>query len=107
EDGIRDFHVTGVQTCALPITERASPSGTMIDSTAASRKSLHRPFITSVNRTPARLTTSPLDVDRNAAAAPAATSPPSSHPAQFCPSTAVGTSSTAASVSPLTSSWGV
>src|SRR5690606_39752797 len=26
EDGIRDFHVTGVQTCALPIS-RASPEG--------------------------------------------------------------------------------
>src|SRR5690606_41875739 len=24
EDGIRDFHVTGVQTCALPICARAS-----------------------------------------------------------------------------------
>src|SRR5207302_4920543 len=24
EDGIRDFHVTGVQTCALPISPRAS-----------------------------------------------------------------------------------
>src|SRR5690606_40290806 len=23
EDGIRDFHVTGVQTCALPISRRA------------------------------------------------------------------------------------
>src|SRR5690606_40768877 len=23
EDGIRDFHVTGVQTCALPILDRA------------------------------------------------------------------------------------
>src|SRR5690606_41110877 len=23
EDGIRDFHVTGVQTCALPISSRA------------------------------------------------------------------------------------
>src|SRR6266511_5908909 len=23
EDGIRDFHVTGVQTCALPISDRA------------------------------------------------------------------------------------
>jgi len=22
EDGIRDFHVTGVQTCALPILQR-------------------------------------------------------------------------------------
>src|SRR5436309_1889106 len=25
EDGIRDFHVTGVQTCALPIFRRVSP----------------------------------------------------------------------------------
>src|SRR5690606_39363856 len=25
EDGIRDFHVTGVQTCALPISESTSP----------------------------------------------------------------------------------
>src|SRR5690606_40095317 len=24
EDGIRDFHVTGVQTCALPISSRSS-----------------------------------------------------------------------------------
>src|SRR5690606_41066285 len=26
EDGIRDFHVTGVQTCALPISPRTSAS---------------------------------------------------------------------------------
>src|SRR5690606_37337145 len=26
EDGIRDFHVTGVQTCALPISEKLSRS---------------------------------------------------------------------------------
>src|SRR5690606_41123756 len=26
EDGIRDFHVTGVQTCALPICCRTGPS---------------------------------------------------------------------------------
>src|SRR5690606_39361876 len=25
EDGIRDFHVTGVQTCALPIFDRRAP----------------------------------------------------------------------------------
>src|SRR2546426_8123231 len=25
EDGIRDYKVTGVQTCALPITSRSSP----------------------------------------------------------------------------------
>src|SRR5690606_40305226 len=27
EDGIRDFHVTGVQTCALPICSGAAPRG--------------------------------------------------------------------------------
>src|SRR5690606_40441847 len=27
EDGIRDFHVTGVQTCALPILARAQGEG--------------------------------------------------------------------------------
>src|SRR5690606_39453505 len=26
EDGIRDFHVTGVQTCALPISSLTRPS---------------------------------------------------------------------------------
>src|SRR5690606_40912969 len=26
-DGIRDFHVTGVQTCALPISERVGSMG--------------------------------------------------------------------------------
>src|SRR5690606_39310646 len=26
EDGIRDFHVTGVQTCALPICRQTCPS---------------------------------------------------------------------------------
>src|SRR5690606_40003560 len=27
EDGIRDFHVTGVQTCALPLSPREIPPG--------------------------------------------------------------------------------
>src|SRR5690606_40578191 len=27
EDGIRDFHVTGVQTCALPICAAGAPGG--------------------------------------------------------------------------------
>src|SRR5690606_40285455 len=27
EDGIRDFHVTGVQTCALPISQTPTPGG--------------------------------------------------------------------------------
>src|SRR5690606_40220912 len=31
EDGIRDFHVTGVQTCALPISRRVPQMGTEID----------------------------------------------------------------------------
>src|SRR5690606_39349644 len=30
EDGIRDFHVTGVQTCALPIS-RTYPTGTVLN----------------------------------------------------------------------------
>src|SRR5690606_40617430 len=28
EDGIRDFHVTGVQTCALPISNASTQKGT-------------------------------------------------------------------------------
>src|SRR5690606_40131807 len=30
EDGIRDFHVTGVQTCALPISKEARTMDTFI-----------------------------------------------------------------------------
>src|SRR5690606_40745583 len=30
EDGIRDFHVTGVQTCALPICRESGPFGSHI-----------------------------------------------------------------------------
>src|SRR6266511_5417700 len=30
EDGIRDFHVTGVQTCALPISARDAPGPIVI-----------------------------------------------------------------------------
>src|SRR5690606_41008464 len=30
EDGIRDFHVTGVQTCALPILSRADTPGSYV-----------------------------------------------------------------------------
>src|SRR5690606_40252050 len=37
EDGIRDFHVTGVQTCALPISSRSMRMGTSIRK-AATRK---------------------------------------------------------------------
>src|SRR5690606_39346197 len=35
EDGIRDFHVTGVQTCALPISMAADPGFTPRDKRAA------------------------------------------------------------------------
>src|SRR5690606_41024116 len=37
EDGIRDFHVTGVQTCALPIWRSPSP---WVASTAATTLSI-------------------------------------------------------------------
>src|SRR5690606_40798115 len=30
EDGIRDFHVTGVQTCALPILLLTAPDGRLL-----------------------------------------------------------------------------
>src|SRR5690606_40081817 len=45
EDGIRDFHVTGVQTCALPIssevlTPAARPFLTMISCTVSCQKSI-------------------------------------------------------------------
>src|SRR5690606_6476841 len=35
-DGIRDFHVTGVQTCALPISDRGRPT------TAVRTRGAHR-----------------------------------------------------------------
>src|SRR5690606_39849875 len=39
EDGIRDFHVTGVQTCALPILRRAAgDSGTSASAAAGARR---------------------------------------------------------------------
>src|SRR5690606_40284427 len=34
EDGIRDFHVTGVQTCALPISSRSGVSQSVVSGTA-------------------------------------------------------------------------
>src|SRR5690606_39495794 len=36
EDGIRSFHVTGVQTCALPISSRCVGSGRPLTSTTLS-----------------------------------------------------------------------
>src|SRR5690606_40131710 len=34
EDGIRDFHVTGVQTCALPISGSSSIAGSLVGADA-------------------------------------------------------------------------
>src|SRR5690606_40235811 len=33
EDGIRDFHVTGVQTCALPILDKKALEAKFLDDT--------------------------------------------------------------------------
>src|SRR5690606_40422206 len=41
EDGIRDFHVTGVQTCALPILEQLSPDNAHDAAAAPSWASFH------------------------------------------------------------------
>src|SRR5690606_40605933 len=38
EDGIRDFHVTGVQTCALPISARQAPADLAERARAACRR---------------------------------------------------------------------
>src|SRR5271165_7455987 len=37
EDGIRDFHVTGVQTCALPICRPVSGAATVVSGGLATR----------------------------------------------------------------------
>src|SRR5690606_22252885 len=49
EDGIRDFHVTGVQTCALPISSAPSCRASR---TARCRRSSSRPTPTSRARRP-------------------------------------------------------
>src|SRR5690606_39278890 len=82
-DGIRDFHVTGVQTCALPISaarhlhaqERTDP-GTRPDSRPTSplrpaSGSPHPPDHTVSTAPPSRPTTPP----RDAIASPPTTSP--------------------------------
>src|SRR6478609_1664353 len=73
--------------------------------TAATRKSRTRPRSTSVDNAPAMLTSSPDDVAKNAAMAPAATSAASSWPAAP-PMAAPGASSTAASAVPVINSCG-
>ncbi len=74
-------------------------------STVAQRNSRTRPRRMSVETTPATLTNSPDEVDRNAANAPAATTAPRIWPA-MPGSMASGSISTAVSVLPVTSSSG-
>src|SRR5580765_722103 len=88
-------------------TVSASTNGGASASTAAQRRFRNPLGSTSVTSTPARLSTSPAVVDRKAAPAPAAIRPPSSQLIQLDPSAPAGTSSTAASDCPLTSSCGV
>src|SRR5690606_41087696 len=49
EDGIRDFHVTGVQTCALPIWIKADLAGSgFTPAQAALKFSLSHPAVSTV-----------------------------------------------------------
>src|SRR5690606_7704670 len=68
EDGIRDFHVTGVQTCALPI----SSCGKRINPKTYNAKSINMiiqiPINTSRFRIPQCSTKSALDKNLNAIA---------------------------------------
>src|SRR5690606_18170695 len=48
EDGIRDFHVTGVQTCALPICILIPPSIVMVVYAAATEQSVGKLFMAGV-----------------------------------------------------------
>src|SRR5690606_40813117 len=53
EDGIRDFHVTGVQTCALPICPRsAEPCGVKLTVKAPKVQKTRTPIAGSQGRTP-------------------------------------------------------
>src|SRR5690606_40120545 len=65
EDGIRDFHVTGVQTCALPISTSTLATGsggsTGVErqpATPATHSTIHRPVR---NRIPASWSLSATD----------------------------------------------
>src|SRR6266511_5063598 len=42
EDGIRDFHVTGVQTCALPISRYRPQGGAVVPASERGRPSSSR-----------------------------------------------------------------
>src|SRR5690606_40666516 len=43
EDGIRDFHVTGVQTCALPISTRRNSASKPTPNSVRERRASDRP----------------------------------------------------------------
>src|SRR5207302_6134837 len=45
EDGIRDFHVTGVQTCALPILRSAEAASAAILEGGMAEAVVSRPFL--------------------------------------------------------------
>src|SRR5690606_40323289 len=63
EDGIRDFHVTGVQTCALPISARDSLGPDHSAAGACAMKCSYRARLTSsrtcMSRVPLVITTKP------------------------------------------------
>src|SRR5690606_41164252 len=61
EDGIRDFHVTGVQTCALPISRRraARAAQPLIRSGPSSVASVHSDTATGKAPTALRVKTPP------------------------------------------------
>src|SRR5690606_40881380 len=59
-DGIRDFHVTGVQTCALPISSLPMPSGSVPSVLAGASASSAQPTA-KVDRPRASTTSSARD----------------------------------------------
>src|SRR5690606_30206147 len=61
EDGIRDFHVTGVQTCALPISSSSSPVRKARRASRLAKTPTSLPWSTTNNRR------SPSSVNRRAA----------------------------------------
>src|SRR5688500_20328387 len=70
EDGIRDYKVTGVQTCALPILGRGVPSTRKVrvsrprESALISRVAVARPVSRSTTRPPGRTTTAEVEIGR-------------------------------------------
>src|SRR5579883_1214886 len=66
EDGIRDFHVTGVKTCALPICARRSAAITTPSTTGkSSTPSSHTPIATAAAQVSPPLTPSRRPVRTN------------------------------------------